>query len=103
MLDASRLAIGFSAGLSRSDLEVDPRSVLAMVKAIEIVGEAASRISPDSQSEHPEIPWSQIVAMRNRLVHAYFEVDLDVLWSTIVADLPPLIDTLEAALALEQP
>ncbi len=103
MLDASRLAIGFSTGLHRTDLEGDPRTVLAMVKAIEIVGEAASHISPVFQSMHPEIPWSRIVSTRNRLVHAYFDVDLDVLWSTIVADLPPLIDALEAVLASEQP
>jgi uncharacterized protein with HEPN domain len=91
MLDAARLAVDFSSGIRRADLQGDPRTALAMVKAVEIVGEAASRVSSAFQDQHPEIPWADVVSMRNRLVHAYFDVDLDILWDTVAVDLPKLI------------
>lgn len=102
MLDAARLAVGFASGFRRADLHDDPRTALAMVKAIEIVGEAASRVSAPFRQRHPEIPWTDVVSMRNRLVHAYFDVNLDILWDTVAVDLPQLIDDLENALAGEK-
>ena len=66
-----------------------------MVKAVENIGEAASRISADTRQAYPEIPWSQIVGMRNRLVHAYFDINLDILWQVVQDDLPALIAQLE--------
>ena len=68
---------------------------LASFKAIETIGEAASRISDTFRAAHPEIPWREIIGMRNRLIHAYFEVDIDKVWETIQDDLPPLIDHLQ--------
>jgi len=64
--------------------------VFALVRAIEIVGEAASRISPETRLAISSIPWAKIVAMRNRLVHAYFDVDLDILWKTVAVEIPVL-------------
>ncbi len=90
MLDAAGEAAGFISGRARSDLEQDRMLTLALVKSVEIIGEAASRISPELQARHPEVPWGHIVGMRHRLVHAYFTVDLDVLWDTVTLDLPPL-------------
>jgi len=75
--------------------------VLSLVKSIEIIGEAASRVSKESRERSPEISWAVIVAMRNRLIHAYCDVDLDRVWDTITSDLPPLILSLENLLRKE--
>jgi uncharacterized protein with HEPN domain len=74
---------------------------LSLVKSIEIVGEAASRVSSAFRETHPEIPWMVIVTMRNRLIHAYFDVDLDRAWDTIIDDLPLLINELKMILSME--
>jgi uncharacterized protein with HEPN domain len=68
----------------------------AILYCLEVIGEAASRITRTFQDENPEIPWAQIIAMRNRLVHAYYDVKLDIVWNTVTQDLPPLIQQLEA-------
>lgn len=72
--------------------------LLAVVKAIEIVGEAAAKITKERQAETPQIPWPQIISMRNRLTHAYFDIDTDVVWQTVIEDLPELIRDLEAVI-----
>ena len=84
----------FIEGKSRADLDKDLMLVFALVRAVEIVGEAASKMSPDGRDEAPHIPWSKIVGMRNRLIHAYFNVDLDILWNTVTNALPELIEQL---------
>jgi uncharacterized protein with HEPN domain len=71
---------------------------LALVRLIEIVGEAAARVSPEGCRKYSGVPWPQIIGMRNRLVHGYDQVDLDVLWDTIEHDLPPLVSELERIL-----
>lgn len=68
------------------------------MKDVEIVGEAASRPSEAFRAEHPELPWKAIVAMRNRLVHAYFDIDREIVWNTVAMDLPPLITAVETLL-----
>ena len=78
MLDAAREAVSFARGRVRGDLENDRQLVLALVKDIEIVGEAAAQVTESARTRAPEIPWQEIVAMRNRLVHAYFSVNLDI-------------------------
>jgi uncharacterized protein with HEPN domain len=65
------------------------------VKCIEIIGEAATKISKESRDDLPQTPWSNIIAMRNRLIHAYFDTNLDILWKTITEDIPPMIAELE--------
>ena len=77
--------------------------VLSLVKCIEIIGEAASKVTKDSRDQFPEIPWAVIVAMRNRLIHAYYDVDLDRVWDTLSDDLPPLILSLENCMKKEKP
>jgi uncharacterized protein with HEPN domain len=99
MLDAAREAQGFAASRSRSDLDHDRLMLLALVKVVEIIGEAASRVSAETQLEWPDIPWQDIVAMRHRLTHGYFDIDIDIVWSTVIEDLPPLVAQLERALA----
>ncbi len=99
MLDAATEALAFASDRTRAHLEDDRMLVLSLVKSIEIIGEAAARVSVTFRAAHPEIPWAVIVAMRNRLIHAYFDVDLDRVWDTIVDDLPPLVARLERLLA----
>ena len=103
MLDAARDAIAFSKSKTRQDLDKDRMLVLSLVKCIEIIGEAASKVTKDSRDQFPEIPWAVIVAMRNRLIHAYYDVDLDRVWDTITDDLPPLILSLENLMKKEKP
>ena len=71
MLESAREAITFAKGKKRSDLDKDRMLILSLVKSIEIVGEAAAHVSKETRKKHPEIPWSNIVAMRNRLIHVF--------------------------------
>jgi uncharacterized protein with HEPN domain len=103
MLDAAREAVSFSQNRTRSDLNTDRMLVLSLVKCIEIIGEAASKVTKGCQRQYAEIPWPNIIAMRNRLIHAYFDIDLDRVWDTITDDLPPLIAALEDILPPEEP
>jgi uncharacterized protein with HEPN domain len=103
MLDAAREAVGFAAGHQRADLDTNRMLTLSLVKEIEIIGEGASRVTAPTRASLPAVPWSQIVRMRNRLIHAYFNVDLDIVWDVISHDLPPLIAALEAALGPSNP
>ena len=95
MLDAAREARSFIGHQTRSALESNRMLVLSLIRSIEVIGEAAAQTTKEYQHAHPEIPWPQIIAMRNRLIHAYFDVDLDRLWNTVADELPPLIATLE--------
>lgn len=95
MLDAATEALSFARGSTRDSLKQDRKLALALVKSIEIIGEAAAKVSDECQRGHPQIPWASIVGMRNRLIHAYFDVDLDRVWDTITDDLPPLVAELE--------
>jgi uncharacterized protein with HEPN domain len=98
MLDAAREALGFVQDRNRADLNSDRQLVLALVKVIEIIGEAAFQTSESTRAQVPEIPWEDIVGMRHRLVHAYFDINLDVLWKTVQGDMAPLISRLEQVL-----
>jgi len=96
MLSHAREAVDLLGGSTRQELERDRVMQLALTRLVEIVGEAANRVSSVTQHEHPEIPWPQIIGMRNRLIHGYDVIDWDLLWDTVVSDLPPLIAALEA-------
>ena len=76
---------------------------LALMKCIEILGEAGARISEEVQARHSDIPWTEIVGMRNHLVHGYFDIDLDRLWATVTHDLPQLAVSLERILSGPKP
>ena len=98
MLDHAKEALAMVQGKNRSDLDNDRMLELSLVRLVEIIGEAAARVGTESREKDPSVPWLQIVGMRNRLVHGYDAVDLDVLWDTIIDDLPPLIAELEKIL-----
>lgn len=95
MLDATREASSFVRNKNRSSLNKDRKLVLALIKSIEIIGEAATRISNEYRAVTPQIPWRNLIGMRNRLIHAYFDINLDILWETVIDDLPPLITEIE--------
>jgi uncharacterized protein with HEPN domain len=90
ILDALNSAARFIDGKQRDDLDGDELLLFGLVRAIEIVGEAASRISQQTRLELPHLPWDLIIGMRNRLVHAYFDVDRDILWTTATEAAPQL-------------
>lgn len=98
MLDAATKTLAFTQGRTRQDLDTDELLMLAILRLIEILGEAAKNVSQSIKEQSPEIPWRQITGTRDRLSHAYFEVDLDVIWDIITSDLPSLIPRLEALL-----
>lgn len=98
MLEAAREALSFAEGHDRVDLDRDRQLVMALIKEVEILGEAANQVSLTTRSEHPGIPWEDIIGMRHRLVHAYFAINLDILWATMRDDLPPLLKQLERIL-----
>jgi uncharacterized protein with HEPN domain len=98
MLEAAKEAIRSASERTRSDLDTDLVWALGLVKCIEIIGEAAARIREETKERNPQIPWAQIVAMRNRLVHLYFDIDLDQVWNAATEDLPPLVTELEKML-----
>jgi uncharacterized protein with HEPN domain len=77
MLDAAREALSFASGKQRSDLAANRMLVLSLVKSVEIIGEAAATVTAETRERFPHIPWRDIVAMRNRLIHVYFDIDLD--------------------------
>ena len=87
---APRDALYFTEGMSYEEFAHDRRTQLSVLKSVEIVGEAAAHVSEENETAHPTIPWRDIVGMRNRLVHAYFDIDLPSVWSTVRDDLPGL-------------
>ena len=95
MLLAARKVQSFTAGVSRAQFEADEILQNAVLHVIQIIGEAASRVSADFRKAHPEIPWAQIVGMRHRLVHDYLHIDLVRVWEVIDKDIPALIPVVE--------
>src|SRR5438309_483380 len=98
MLEYAREAVSLMRDRTRADLDTDRALGLAILRCVEIVGEAASRVPDAIQKSHSSIPRPQIIGMRNRLVHGYDLVDYDIVWSTVREDLPALISELEKVL-----
>ncbi len=96
MVDAAKSIAQFIAGRQRSDLDEDQMLLFAVVRAIEVLGEAASRMSEEARSQSPHIRWRSIISMRNRLVHEYFDIDPEIVWKTATAEIPLLLPSLQA-------
>lgn len=92
-------AYKFSQGRRRGDLDRDDQFALAIVRLLEIIGEAARSVSEETRNRYESIPWNQIAAARNRLIHGYFDVDFDVVWGIISQDLPRLVEQLKQILS----
>ena len=92
MLEASRWALTISQGRTRRDLDLDLQLFLVLSRAIEVVGEAANRVSDEAQNGTPDIPWRRIVGMRNHLAHQYDDINYDILWGAATIHIPTLIE-----------
>ena len=99
MLDHALAARRMAEGRSREDLDSNEMLRLALIRAVEVIGEAAYKVSQAGRGAHPEVPWSYIVGTRHRLIHGYDAVNLDILWQIVSDDLPPLIAQIQAILA----
>jgi uncharacterized protein with HEPN domain len=95
----SKRALAFVDGMTREDLESDLRTSYAVIKALEIVGEAAKRIPDHVRASAPQVPWRDMAGMRDKLIHAYDTVDLDVVWLAVSEELPALMPDFERILA----
>ena len=98
MLEAAEAALGDVSGLTRESLALNGMTQRSVVRCLEIIGEAATHISSETRQALPDLPWARMVAMRNRLAHAYWDVDRNVVWVTVTRDLPQLVAQLRAAL-----
>ncbi len=99
MADAAQAALAFLRGRERAELDTDAMLRFALVHAVRIIGEAASRVSAAGRAEATDIEWPVIVGMRNRLVHAHFDIDADILWATVTGSLPALLRQPRSAVA----
>ncbi len=95
MLDSAMEAVELIRGKSRADLDTNRVLSLALVRLLEIVGEAASKVTAATREQTPNIPWSQIVSLRHRLIHGYDTINMDIFWKILTEDLPALIAQLE--------
>jgi uncharacterized protein with HEPN domain len=102
MLEHAREAVTLVRGKKRQDLDNERVLSLALVRLLEIIGEAAGRVTKELQAQNPGVPWPQLVGLRNRLIHGCDSVDMDILWQILTVDLPRLIIQLETILATSQ-
>jgi uncharacterized protein with HEPN domain len=94
MIDAGHSALRFVADRQPGELESNEMLRFALVRAVEIIGEAASKVTIETRAECPAVPWPEIVFMRNRLIHGYFDIDTTILWKTVTEDIPMLLSRL---------
>jgi len=99
MHEAITLALEMASGRNRQDLTSNSMLAMALTRCLEVLGEAASKLSDEMRLRFPGIPFVKMISMRNRLIHAYFDVDLDIVWTTVSEDLPSLLPVLESILA----
>ena len=97
ILEAAQDLSGFLTGKSRADLSSDKLLRYAVIRAIEIIGEASSQISAQIKANHPQLPWREAVGMRNELIHAYITVDEEIVWTTATVDIPHFFEAIKGA------
>ena len=102
VLEAARKALHFVENRTRDDLDREEMLAISLVRLLEIVGEAANCVSADFREQHPHIPWKKMIELRNRLIHGYFDINLDIVWDTVLEDLPPLVADLEKIVPHEE-
>jgi uncharacterized protein with HEPN domain len=102
LLDALRKSRQFVAGMRFEQFSKDDKTVYAVIRALEVVGEAAKQIPHDVQQRHREVPWQEMAGMRDKLIHHYFGVDLKVVWKTVEEDVPSLIPIIRDVIVEEE-
>ncbi|MFH0907810.1 MAG: HepT-like ribonuclease domain-containing protein [bacterium] len=95
MLDAAVKAVSFTAHRQPEDLDRDEMLLLALLRLLEVIGEAATGVSERFKADHADLPWRQMTATRNRLIHGYFDVDPTIVWNIVTKNLPDLVAKLE--------
>ncbi len=100
ILDEANEACQYIEGLSFDEFRKDGKTVRAVIRSIEVIGEAASKLSLDFRKDHPEVPWQKISGMRNRLIHVYFDIDYQIMWQTVKENLPSLIHQIQSILKI---
>lgn len=103
MLDAATEALALAANKSRDEIETERMLLLSLVRLIEIIGEAASRVSAELRAHHSNLPWKAIIGMRHQVIHGYDNIDYDILYQTIQEDLPALVAQLQTIVPLLKP
>ena len=99
MVEAARQALEYSESRNALSVDAEPPIKALLIRNLEILGEAASRITPELRADHPQIPWRDMIEMRNRLIHAYYDIDMDIVWTTVRRALPGLLAQLEALIS----
>jgi uncharacterized protein with HEPN domain len=102
MLDNANRAMQFTEGMNFEAFSKDEKTIYAVIRAVEIIGEATRNIPEEIRAKYPEIPWRDVSNMRNKLVHRYFGINLEVIWQTLKEDLPTLEDTLQEIIRREE-
>jgi uncharacterized protein with HEPN domain len=95
MLDMARKACAKTASIQRGEYDADENLRLALAHLIQVIGEAARRVSPEGRAAHPEIPWREVMGIRHKIVHDYMDLNDDVIWEVVTRDLPGLVQQLE--------
>lgn len=98
IVQEARKALAFVEGMDYETFQRDDKTAYAVVRALEIVGEATKRIPPETRDRFPEIPWRSMAGIRDKLIHDYVSVNLEVVWNTVMEDLPPLIPRIQRVL-----
>ena len=98
MLENAEKALSFVRGLDYEGFRKDDKAVYAVIRAFEIVGEAARQVPESVRQKNPDIQWREIAAMRNKLTHEYFGVNIEVVWKSVQEDLPAIIPVLRKML-----
>lgn len=95
ILDSIKDALAFASGMSQAEFEEDKKTLYAVVRSLEVMGEASKRIPESVQKKYPKIPWKKMIATRDKLIHGYSGIEKAVIWEVIKADLPPLLPPVE--------
>ncbi len=96
MIEASEDALTFCEGMDEAAFRSDKRTCRAVIQCIEVIGEAANGLSDSARGQMHDVSWQKIIGMRHRLIHAYFDINLSLVWEVVVKDLPPLCSALRA-------
>jgi len=102
ILDEAAEACRYAEGITFDEFVKDAKTVRAVIRCIEVIGEAASKISLEFRKNCPDVPWQKTIGMRNRLIHVYFDIDYNIIWQTVKENLPPLIEQLQSILKNKQ-
>lgn len=103
MLHEARMVLTFTIGKTFADFEGDAECQYAVIRAIEVLGEAAGRVSQEFMDAHPEIPWRKIIGMRNRMIHGYDDIVLSIVWEVVQTDIPELVRLLDPLTPTDRP